>query len=496
MIKALFPIAAVLAAGAAHAQVLDMTWKPVRDAGGEVSAIEVTQVVNGVAGDKPFGLNAPVTYAAVTGVADRITGLKVTDRDGEISFTVSEDKPVSGGFPYYRHWTATRAVSYPVTVSYSAQVQPPNSPGGPAFGIRPSGGGVSGSGGGFLMLPENAGTTTSKVRWDLSGLEAGSVGVTTFGQGAFEVKGAPQALTGGWLMAGPAQHYSIPGDSHFNAYWLGALPFDAKAEMVWASKAYKVLSTSFKYMDPAPDYRVFLRGLKTPPFGGGTALGNSFMYSMSEAAKKDIHDIRITVFHEMGHQWVGGIEGGVADNWFTEGLNVYYTTILPLRGGLVSVDEYAALLNEQVANYYTSPARNWSAEKIVGVGFGDEKIRHTPYVRGALYWADLDVKIRENSKGKRNLDSFLAPMFAARHKGARFDRAYFEAMLSAELGPKAVDDFRAINIDGTQTIDPSPKAFGPCFTRKATQSPGKDAGVDGFQYIRLKTVANKKCAHW
>ncbi|MFT4077553.1 MAG: hypothetical protein QM647_18650 [Asticcacaulis sp.] len=486
-------------AGALIAQTLteprlSMTWKPLAE-NGEVAAIAVSETIDGAkleAGER-LSFSAPVVYAAVTGVADRITDLKVSDVDGGVDLIIDEDKAAPGGMPYYRHWRARRAVKWPVTVTYKALVQPVGSPNGPAFGIRPSGGGVSGSGGGFLLLPENAGTTKTRVEWDLSALPAGSIGVTTFGEGAFNVAGAPDAVTEGWLMAGPAQHLELKDNSHFKAYWLGTPPFDAKAEMDWAARGYALLSQSYKYLDPAPDYRVFLRALDTPPYGGGTALGNSFMFSMAAGKPRDVLDTRVTLFHEMGHQWVGQMEGGINSNWFNEGLNVYYTTVLPMRGGLMSVTDYGNLLNQQAKDYYTSPARNWSADKIAEVGFGSEQIRHTPYMRGQLYFADLDVKIRKHPHGKHTLDSFLAPMFVEREKGRKVDQAWWEDRLRDELGPQAVSEFRAINVDGSQTIDPASGAWGPCFERKATSFKTDIGSVTGYQWIRRKAIPDTAC---
>jgi predicted metalloprotease with PDZ domain len=109
-----------------------------------------------------------------------------------------------------------------------------------------------------------------------------------------------------------------------------------------------------------PAFRVFKRVLDTPPYGGGTALENSFMLSMPEGSLRgSIEDTHETFFHEMTHQWVGSIEGDPGTiAWFSEGLTVYYTLLLPLRAQLVPVHEYAARLNKEARNYYESPARN------------------------------------------------------------------------------------------------------------------------------------------
>ena len=477
-----------------------MVLRPVRGGGLEVTAIEVRQRIDGVASadGSPLSFSAPIVYAAVTGVAERIKDLEVADAAGAVPLEVADDKVVSGGFPYFRHWRAKRAVTFPVTVRYSALVQPPDSPNGPAFGIRPAGGGVSGSGGGFLLLPENAGTTHSRVSWNLDDMPAGSVGVTTFGEGSFELPGAADALMQGWILAGPAHRYKASGASRFDAFWLGEPPFDAQSEMAWAASAYAYLARSFGYLDPAPQFRVFMRALDTPPYGGGTALGNSFMLSMNkEKMKGTPADLRETFFHEMSHQWVGSIEGDyTVIAWFVEGLNVYYTTVLPLRGGLIPVDEYGERVNGQARQYYESPARNWSATKIGEVGFGDEAIRHTPYMRGALYFADLDWQIRRHSHGKRDLDAFLHPMFVSRLSGKRFDVPAWEEMLRRELGEGAVADFRASMLEGTRTVVPASEAFGPCFRREKVEMKAGSALMEGYQWQRVQGVPDKRCFTW
>jgi predicted metalloprotease with PDZ domain len=224
------------------------------------------------------------------------------------------------------------------------------------------------------------------------------------------------------------------------------------------------------------------------------------MLSMSTAGSHgSIADRRETFFHEMTHQWVGDIEAAEGVKaWFVEGLTVYYTTVLPLRGGLIPIDEYAERVNRQAREYYESPARNWSAAKIAEIGFGDERTRHTPYMRGALYFADLDRQIRQRSHGRRDLDAFLCPMFVSRQRGVRFDVTAWESMLGKELGPRAVAEFRAELLDGTKTVVPADGAFGPCFSRVREKPPG-DSNDDNppiYQWARVTLVPDALCRAW
>ena len=254
-----------------------------------------------------------------------------------VALTPTDDPPDPGGFPSYRHWRADRPVRGTVTITYRSLVQPPPG-GGPPFGIRASSGGVSGAGSGFLALPEGIRPVTSHVHWDLSDLASGSFAVTTFGEGDFDLVGTPDALMQGWISAGPLGRYPANGSAGgFTATWLGTPPFDAATEMQWAGQMYTFLGKS---------YRTWIRRRRTASssaFSRAAAvaqrrLANSFMLSTAPGSGGG-QSPRGTMTHEMGHMWVGGIDGpqGVS-SWFSEGLNTYYTRLLPMRGGFDSVE--------------------------------------------------------------------------------------------------------------------------------------------------------------
>lgn len=480
---------------------LSVVLRPVRAQQQTVTAIDVTMTISqsGSASEQGFGLVAPIVYPGTPGVADRMKNIHVRDAKGELSFTTRDDPAVPGGFPYFRHWTADRAVHYPVTISYRALVQPDGGPNGPPFGIRAISGGVTGAGSSFLLMPKGDNIGSAQLRWDLSGLPSGSIAATSFGERDVRIAGAPSQLMQGWYLAGPAGRYPANGTAHnFSAYWLGTPTFDAPTEMAQAAKAYSWLDGYFPHLKPTPPYRVFMRFLDAPPYGGGTALTQSFMLSRGplkpgepRVAPQD------TLFHEMIHQWVGGIEAaqGVS-SWFSEGLTTYYTHVLPMRGGFQSLDQYRDSINELTRDYFINKARNWSADAIVKVGFGDDQIRHLPYQRGALYFADLDARIRMKSNGKRNLESLLFPLFKEREQGRRFDHARWIELVTQELGPEEKGRFERLILAGTDTLDPLPGAFGPCFTRKATTYDAGGKPVTGYEWVRVPGVADSRCRRW
>jgi hypothetical protein len=487
------------AAAPAAAGRMEVLLRPVRDGGTDVTAIAVRQVIrNGNLGaDERLSLTAPIVYAGVVGIADRVENLVVTDREGVVPLAVTNDAAVPGGFPYFRHWRATRAVAFPLTISYRSLVEPIGPRRGPPFGIRPAAGGVSGAGSGFLVIPENGGVGSSQVRWDLSDLEAGSLAASSFGDGDFTLAGSPAQLIQGWYMAGPAGRFPATGDlDGFSATWLGTPPWNAMLSMAETARIYAYLGNQFTALGPPPRYRVFVRILETPPFGGGTALTNSFMLSRGPAQPNEgTQGPQGVLFHEMIHGFVGGIDGpqGVT-SWFSEGLTSWYTTQLQLRGGFDTVDEYGAAINEIAREYYANPARNWSAARIVEVGFSDNDIRHLPYRRGELYFADLDARIRARSNGARTLDSVMQEVFARRAQGGTFDHAVWRQIVTGELGPEAAAEFDALILDGTATIVPASDAFGPCFARQPTRWTVEGRTVEGYRWERVPGVPDAQCA--
>lgn len=479
---------------------LSHTWRPVRRGGDNVVAIEVRTTIDSLPDStaRSFSLAVPITYAGVTGIAERTKELTVRDAAGELALRIEDDAPVAGGFPYYRHFRAQRAVRFPVVVTYEAQA-PPTPLRAPPFGLYAAYGGVSGAGSGFAVLPEGELNVTTRVHWDLSRLAAGATATTSFGDGDFEIHGAPVDVTQGWIMAGPLGRYpATPGRGGFSAVWLGTPTFDAPAEMAWASRMYAWLGKSYGYLRPLPSYRVFIRvGGR-----GGTALGSSFMAGATPRAAGAAaagEAPRETFTHEMGHLFVGGIDApqGV-QSWFSEGLNTYYTRLLPMRGGFTSVEEYARAINADFDAYWYGSARNFSADSITRIGFGDEAVRHMPYVRSSLYFADLDSHIRAHSRGRRTLDEVMRELFERRARGEHFDHAMWKETVAREAGPQAPTQFDSLIIQGTATLVPASDAFGPCFERRAT--PARiDSGVTrpgGYRWVRRAGVPDSTCRSW
>jgi len=446
--------------------VLDITFHPIKIAGGEVTHVEVGMVLpsKGRASDKPFTLWAPVQYAGVMGISDRIENLQVTDGRGSVELKQLKDESLYDGMVVMRRWQAARATSGAIKVSYQARVPVPVPRNGPPFELRAYAGGVSGAGCGFMALPDEPTNFKIRLHWDLSQLDPGSIVLTTLGDGDIETEGPAEQVRQSFFIAGPLSRFPDKGDVQgFRAACLGTPPFDAKKMMAWAAKSRAALKSFFHDSTPEPYGFFLIVGDKNLGFGG-TALQNSFMlYTPSDPNYKG--DPRNTIVHEMTHHWVGGIDAeGGESFWFSEGLTVHYTSLLMYRAGLFTAEEYLEDANGTFARYMTNPLRNMANDKITGLFWSDRNAQVLPYDRGSLYFAQVDAEIRKASGGKRTLDDVVLELFDRRKNGRSLTKDDWLEAMKKEIGPSAALEFESVVLKG-ETLALDDAAFGPEFEK-------------------------------
>src|SRR5262249_43682390 len=128
---------------------------------------------------------------------------------------------------YARHWTAERAVTGGLFVRYRAPIDntPPKRGSGPPYQLRTEGGGFSGVGNTFVILPETNKPYRISLKWDLSALPGPAT--SSWGDGDVELPaGSAGRLSSTVFMAGPMHRYPAKTKSAFSANWLGTPPFD------------------------------------------------------------------------------------------------------------------------------------------------------------------------------------------------------------------------------------------------------------------------------
>ena len=452
---------------------IEIALRPERNKAGNVESVLVTlQITDTVSVAPMLEFRAPIELHDIPGIADRIRGFRVDDSIGAVLMTREDDSVEASGFGYSRRWRTARSVSFPVTVSYYAIVPPGRLRGGPPFDLRTFAGGVSGGGAGFLALPQDVRQYRVHVRWDLRGLRRGSVGISSLGDGDAEASMALADLQSSWFMAGPLGQYPKRGNTGgFSAAWLGSLPgLDLRADMAWAAKAYKSLSTFFGDTAQRP-YRFFLRILPESTTSGGTAGNRSFMLQVPVRPRGSPSGgdggLRSIVAHEMIHGWAGSFQG--AGPWVSEGLATYFTANLQRRLGLQPIKTFVADLNRLSQQYNGNPYRNATNDVARAAFRADKNGELLPYVRGSLYFFVLDAAIRQASDGERSLDDILLDLFARRAEGENVSVRTFTNALATVLGRGVAAELDSVVVRGTKPVFVPPDAFGPCFTHSWTQ---------------------------
>ncbi|MBB4155574.1 hypothetical protein GGQ80_003499 [Sphingomonas jinjuensis] len=462
--------------------------KPAARGQDRIATIDVTLRFDGVAaaaGEAVLGL--PLVTSNVDTVATVIT-VQASDARGPLSLTTRDVVLPTGaardadtGGPS-RQWVASRAVAGRLTVRYTIPATASLPPRGPAppFAFSDDGGGTSGAGHVFLLLPPGDAAYRATVDWNLSALPKGTRGASSYGVGRVM---APEPLTAGQLrmayyMAGRGVgQWPVPARGFFAA-WQGKPPFDAAGLMRWTGTLYDRYASFFGQKTPPP-YGVFLR-YNPINAGGGVGLYHSFVttFGRSGGQGSDPGEIKFTLAHEMFHTFQPFIEepAGLASSWFGEGLATFYQRRLPLRYGLIGPDDFVKDLNFHAGRYYTSAMATVPNAEVPTRFWADTRIRTLPYDRGMLYFADLDDRLRKASAGKRSLDDLMLAMLARQHGGRTTTNADWEAELRGALGEPAVADFRAF-LGGTMPL-PASDAFGPCFRRVAKPLRRYELGFD------------------
>ncbi|WP_375208116.1 peptidase M61 [Hyphococcus sp.] len=467
---------ALFAAPAMGASALSITLAP-RGGTGQVETVDITLEFEEIsAAEDGALLEMPLISSNVDTVATVLSHLQASDDLGALTLSAT-DRTLSvraagdaeiGGLS--RVWSADRDISGNLIVRYAmpADATLPARGGAPPFAFSNDGNATSAAGHIFLMLPPGDAAYETSVRWDLSGLPEGAKGVSSFGSGAAS---APEPLKASQLrmtffMAGDigVWPYPTPETGFFSA-WQGDPPFKPRPLMKWTRDLYGQYAQFFE-QDAPPPYGVFLR-YNPVNAGGGVGLYHSFVTTFGKAGGQgsDVAELKITLAHEMFHTFSPFIEepAGLESSWFGEGLATLYMRKLPFRFGLLTMDEFLENLNFHAGRYYTNILAGEPNSEVPKRFWEDTRIRTLPYDRGMLYFADLDHKIRKRSDGKRSLDDLVLAMLEKEAAGTILANKDWVAVLRAELGAGAVEDFRAF-LMGEEPL-PASDAFGSCFRR-------------------------------
>src|SRR6185437_11015385 len=148
---------------------------------------------------------------------------------------------------------------------------------------------------------------------------------------------------------------------------------------------------------------------------GGTGRTDAFaLYGTTDTPESRI---RRTIAHEHMHSWIPTRIGRLPDGetealeyWLSEGFTDFYAERTLLKAGIWSLEDFVSDLNDMLLAYDTSPARNAPNARIAKEFWTNAAIEQLPYQRGMLFAYLLDYRIRQASRGERNLDSVMFAM--------------------------------------------------------------------------------------
>ena len=420
--------------------ILRLTLKPQRDASGQVEGMRVSYELMGRSKRRsaPLSLHFDTLQPALQRTQDQVTDLVAEDATGPITFRLPTER--RDGDAQNQVWQTTRPVRGSFHVSYFVPVAAPlTSKRGPHIDLQAAGKGVSGAFVSFLLAPLLQGNFELHVHWDLP---AGQTAVSSYALGDFSRRITLKALRTMLFLAGPLETYPSPLSQGGISFYALGLPSEALAQIArWASKAYDAERTAFHGAAGEP-FRFLIRSYAGGPITSGRADVGTFMLYMPVGTNPDPLALHSLIAHEMVHSLIKDLDDAPGDegDWYTEGTADYFAIVLPRKAGLFDSCDYVTVINQEAAMYYTNALRNVPNQNLTKIMWSGRNAWTVPYARGALYFADLDAKLKEHHAQIDVLD--LVNETSRRIRlGTPANNQVWREVLASRVGEWAVSDW-------------------------------------------------------
>jgi len=219
---------------------------------------------------------------------------------------------------------------------------------------------------------------------------------------------------------------------------------------------------------------------------GGTGLSDSYGLFVS-AETEDLDDLKFLLAHELFHTWNGRkIQRQHPEElvyWFAEGFTDYFTLLILLRSGLITLQEYIEDVNRTLVNLHESPARNITNQEILERTHKDQIVERIPYLRGDLVALRWDAAIKRVTGGTFSLDNLMKDLLnAAINSGTLVSSQSIDSLIRPYLRDGVVDDIQSF-IDSGKTVVLSDSDLGPCVSLDTVEISPFDLG---FCYSKPK----------
>ncbi|MGB6605613.1 MAG: hypothetical protein WA747_04860 [Steroidobacteraceae bacterium] len=192
-----------------------------------------------------------------------------------------------------------------------------------------------------------------------------------------------------------------------------------------------------------------------------------------EARRADLSEL---LAHEYVHSWNGKyrrpagllspdyqkpMDGSLL--WVYEGLTQFWGTVLPVRAGLETPEQYREMLAAVAGTFDVEAGNRWrpladtavEAQVLYNAPEAWESSRRSVdfYEASELLWLNVDAELRAHSGGRASLDDFMKRFYAGAG-GAPALKPYVEADIYATLATTAPGDWRALIRRHLDTLGP------------------------------------------
>lgn len=319
-----------------------------------------------------------------------------------------------------------------------------------------------------LAVPDNYKDQAASVSFSWQNLPAGWSAVTSFGEGASvdgEVNDIWDAVDGLYLAGDfDTKTVDIKG---------GQLKIAVRGDWAFSEEdfyglAEKIVVAERTFWDDfsTPYFLISLIPMDEPCCSlGGTALYNTFAMFVSHDVG-DLEQFKYLLAHEMMHNWTGRtIQPAEPEEymyWFTEGFTDYYTGLLNLRAGIITLDDYAAGYNQVLEAYFFSSARNATRDDVKEKFWSDPAVEKLPYQQGNILAHNWNAMIKAQNR-ESSLDDVMRDLLEEAREGDsefsadRLDDTFRQYITGGILGEAVA------HVTGGETVYPRDGALGPCY---------------------------------
>jgi len=216
----------------------------------------------------------------------------------------------------------------------------------------------------------------------------------------------------------------------------------------------------------------------------GTGLEGGFAAASSQDLGLD--DMSVVLTHEIAHNWIPIKLGKLPDEraravyWFSEGFTEFSARTVMREAGLMSQETFVTKVNEDLQEYYLSPARNAKVDALIDGFWNNLDLERQHYLRGFFLALGWEAEIRAHSEGASDMGDALRALKAKAEAAEDFPTLtpdYLAAHFSEWTGGDVSSDIRRY-IDEGETIVPSTDDVGACYELEDAPISKYDVGFD------------------